>query len=445
MAFAFGRSLGTANSKTANQASTTLVTSAALNSGELGVIIIGVDNNQTTDGDEVAVTSITDTSSNTWVKGKEFTNGQGAAQSGATCSLWYTNCTSTMASSGTITINFSNSASRDASACTAAAFTKTGTASVEGTPGSLADDNQDPGSLNVTTANIECLRIRGIATETSTTSPAFAKTAAFDGTFTDAVTSGGAGATNMAARGEYDISTGTSQASDPTLFGATDHASVYVAFKESGAISVSVTGNSSAGAAGDVTVSGKANVTPTGVSSTVSVGTLTVTLNTPVTITGNSSTGSVGTITVSAKANVTPTGVSSTGAVGTPTVSGKANVTLTGNSSTGDVGTPTVSGKAVVPITGNSSTGAAGDVTVNISAGGVSVTANVTGVSSTVSVGTLTASAGLNVSVTLTGVQSNVRAGTVTATGFEEVLGKPFTFERRMVYSSRLPIMSSIR
>jgi hypothetical protein len=93
MAIASVGTLGTAVNTGNNQASIVLTTSATLEAGNLGVIVISVDNNQTTDGDEGAVSGVVDSAGNTWLKGAEFTNGQGTAQTGATCSVWYVRAT----------------------------------------------------------------------------------------------------------------------------------------------------------------------------------------------------------------------------------------------------------------------------------------------------------------------------------------------------------------
>lgn len=222
------------SSKTANQTAGFVGPAVTFPVGTLVVIIQAVDNNQTTDGDEGAVTSVTDDaagSTNVWQKAKEFCNGQGSAQAGATCSMWWCQLTTQLTTAHTITLNFSNSASRDASAVIIGAWSvgAGNSVAIEGTPGSLANDGADPGSLNVTTSNIECLRIRGIAGETNSTT-ALTPTAGWTA-MDQRQTSGGSSATNMAVRGEYIISTGTGAASDPT-WTAADCASVYVAFKE---------------------------------------------------------------------------------------------------------------------------------------------------------------------------------------------------------------------
>lgn len=237
MAFALkgAGSATTANSAAANQASlvvTTATTAGAAN--DLAVLLYAVDNNATVDGDEGAVTGVTDSAGNFWQEGAEFTNGQGTAQTGATCGIWYCNLQNAIAIGATVTLAFSNSASRDASAASLTYFTKAAgfKAAVEGTPGTLANDAAAAGSLSVTTANIACLRIRAIASESSTAT-ALTKTAAFTAVLTQSLTSTGASAANQGIRGEYLISTGTGTASAPTGgAGAVDNASVYVAFRE---------------------------------------------------------------------------------------------------------------------------------------------------------------------------------------------------------------------
>lgn len=233
MAWASVGTLGTVGSATANQASLVLTTSAALEAGNVGVVLVAVDNNQTTDGDEGAVSGVVDSAGNTWIKGREFTNGQGAAQAGIVCSLWYVLAGTTLASGGTITISFTNATSRDASSATAWEYTVAAgsTISVAGTNTLAEDAATNPASLDVTTANAEHLRIRAVAEENNGTT--FTQTAGWT-KFTDAQSAGGGGsAAKVAIHGEFHISTGTGDASDPSGIAAVaDLASVYVALLE---------------------------------------------------------------------------------------------------------------------------------------------------------------------------------------------------------------------
>lgn len=218
-------------SAVANQATWPESTDKTYNVGELLLVFYAMDNNQTTDGDEGAVSSITDPKGNTWTKAKEFTNGQGAAQGGATVGLWFSVLTAQMTVSDVFTLNFTNATSRDAVCVGVKGFTigAGNTVAIEGTSATLANDAADPGSLNVTTANIECLRVRCIGAETNSTT-ALTATSSWTALPSNQTGSGGATA-NIAFRGEFIISTATGAASDPT-FTAVDNASVYVAFKE---------------------------------------------------------------------------------------------------------------------------------------------------------------------------------------------------------------------
>lgn len=230
MSFSRVGSLGSANDKSAGT-SIALAISAAAEAGNLVVVIIALDNTQTTDGNTSEVSSISDSAGgNTWIKAREFCNGQGGAAAGVTVSVWYSVLTNQINNAGTITANFANSIT--ASAITADEFTigAGNTVVVEATPADLANDGADPGSLTLSSlTSREYLFIRAIAGETNSTAaltPSTGYTA-----FAGAQTTGGGGATNMGVRGESRILTGTGDSSDPT-WTAVDCASVYIAFRE---------------------------------------------------------------------------------------------------------------------------------------------------------------------------------------------------------------------
>lgn len=223
---------------TANQASITSGSSGVnINVGDVVVVAVAVDNNATVDGDEGAVTSITDNvaTSTTYVKVLEFCNSQGSAQAGVTVSVWMAEY-QTDANNSQITINFSNSASRDRSAVSSVRLRPTEVLTLESThivlegAAALANDGSDPGSLNVTTRNVECFRWRIIGSESNSTTGLTVTSGSWTLT-TQSVSTGGGSAANIGIRGESTISTGTGDPSDPSLFNA-DHASVYVAFSE---------------------------------------------------------------------------------------------------------------------------------------------------------------------------------------------------------------------
>lgn len=234
MTFAFKGAGGSVGSATNNQSSLSLTTATTAGAiDDLAVIIVAVDNNQTTDGDEGAVSSIT-VGGQTFTKLVEFTNGQGAASGGATVHIAMLVLTSAIAIGSTVTISFTNATSRDASAASLSYFTRDASKNVQlaATPTTLANDAATtPGSLNCTTPNIACLRIRATATEWGTTTN-WTKTSAF----TAALASNGDGtasSSGMSIRGEYLISTSTGQASAPTItLSSSNHASAYIALQE---------------------------------------------------------------------------------------------------------------------------------------------------------------------------------------------------------------------
>lgn len=204
---------------------------AQLDAGNLGVMILGTDNITTTDGNTSDHITVTDSVGNIWVKGREFTNGQGGAAAGATVSIWYTVATTNLPTTGTITVDF-NGVPTNAATATGWEFTKTaGTTIVLDGGTDVANDGAAPGSLSISSlANIEHLFIRGIADEGVTTT--FTKTANYTN-FTSASTAGGGGASNMSVYGEFRILTGTSSTSAPSLTTASnDKASAMIAISE---------------------------------------------------------------------------------------------------------------------------------------------------------------------------------------------------------------------
>ena len=232
-------SVGTAGpsglSVAADQSSATFTVGAGgIAEREVAVLTIACDNFQTTDGDEGAVTGVTDTAGNTWTKAVEFCNGQGAAQAGCTISIWYSQITSALVSTNTIVAALSNSTARDATVigCWRFSIELTSTVSVEGTA-TLANDSADPGSLDVTTDNAKYLRIRATAGETNsvvgyTPTSGWSNMSAGEDSRADS----GTLLTSMIMVREYRISSETSFASNPSFTTGADFASAYVAFRE---------------------------------------------------------------------------------------------------------------------------------------------------------------------------------------------------------------------
>src|SRR6478609_7941877 len=232
MAFASVGTGGTTANTANNQATSShTVATNNLTAGRLGVLIISVDNSATADGDQTAVTSMTDSAGNTWTKAVEYQAGGGANQGGAVCSIWYCLATNTLNAGGTISWSFTANTSRRDESCSTLWIYTVGagvTVSVEATNG-VATTAADAPSLNATTSNIACLRVRGCGCELNNAT----QMTATDGTWTLFTNTRSANvATAVAVYGEWKISTGTGDASNPTLPATCDHGSAYVAFRE---------------------------------------------------------------------------------------------------------------------------------------------------------------------------------------------------------------------
>lgn len=142
--------LGSNAVKSSGQSSIAFTTLISAPIWSVPVILIAVDNFSPSDGDEGAVTSLTDSNGHTWLKAREFTNGQGGDRLGSTISVWYTQITSILLAGSTITANFSNSTVRDATSITGWLFrpAEETRISVEFSA-ALANDNADPSAMDV--------------------------------------------------------------------------------------------------------------------------------------------------------------------------------------------------------------------------------------------------------------------------------------------------------
>ncbi len=198
------------------------------------VLVLATDNLTTTDGQTNNHTSITDTKGNTWTKRSEFTNGQGAAAAGATVSIWTTKVTTALtAGTDTLTANFSGSITAKAIHSQRFSVGAGNVVSLDAGPSDLANDAADAGSITLSGATAkEHLWIRAQSVELSSASyTASTNYAVFGGVLSGASTSGGAGASNIHARGEFRILNATSDSTDPTTIAA-DQAGTYIALNE---------------------------------------------------------------------------------------------------------------------------------------------------------------------------------------------------------------------
>ncbi|RJQ37767.1 hypothetical protein C4552_00010 [Candidatus Parcubacteria bacterium] len=231
---AFGSvgSLGT-NFSTSAGTSLGIVTSAQLDAGNIGLMIIGFDNTGTTDADHSEVESVTDTAGNTYTKLREFTNGNGSAGAGATVSVWFTKASANLPATGTATITFANTIT--SKAATFWEFTVAAGNTIQVATGGATDLAEDadanPGAMTLSgLTSKEYLFVRATAIEARNNEmPATANYTEF--TLATADTSNAN--TSMHADGEFRILTATGDTSDPGDIGASrDHAHVYLALEE---------------------------------------------------------------------------------------------------------------------------------------------------------------------------------------------------------------------
>lgn len=229
-------SLGTGVSKTAGT-TVVITTGATAEVGNLIIVAIAANNIQTTDGDSTDINSVTDSAGNSYTIVKQYTNGNGVAQDGATAGLAYAVVTTELASGGTITVNVDSVVSKCASAWE---FTRD-TAQTIGVADSTGDvgDAADPAPVTLSgLTSRQYLFVNAHAGE--------AEEAGVDTTYTEdsgagftaltkTTTTGGAAPTNMFVAGGFKIVTATSQVYDASTTVDVDYAQVYAALYEAAA------------------------------------------------------------------------------------------------------------------------------------------------------------------------------------------------------------------
>lgn len=227
MAFAVVLGSCLASSKAAG---TTVAASPTANfvAGNLVVVVVGLDNNATADGNTSEISSITDSvGGNTWTKLREFCNAQGAANAGATVSIWYSILTNTITTAGTITATLANSKTAKAFVGRQFSLGAGSTISIAGSQ-DLAFDAAAPSGVTLSgLASKEYLFIVGSAVEDPSTAGTFTNY-----TTTQSGTTGGSGASNMNSKQAYRILTATTDSPAQSAFVADDIALVYLAIEE---------------------------------------------------------------------------------------------------------------------------------------------------------------------------------------------------------------------
>lgn len=228
MAFGDLGNLGAGGSTGNNQASLTVATAQAVGARDFVAIAVTVDNRTTGGGDLSDVTGVTIGGVALTLSRQNATNL--AAQAGAAVSLWYGQ-PGALSSGVNMVATFNNATTSDASALSSRLFSVTaGAAVTEDGDNATTSTTTNAGSLDVTTANAERLRIRAIGCEFDSTQ-ALTVTGSWTA-WTEGASAASGTTTEQVIEVEHRIVTAANSASAPTLGSACDAASVMAAFKE---------------------------------------------------------------------------------------------------------------------------------------------------------------------------------------------------------------------
>jgi hypothetical protein len=221
---------GTLGTGASGVSGTTLITTttATLNVGQVGILVIGSDNTATTDADHSEITGVVDSVGNVWTKCAEYTNGNGAAATGVTSSVWQTYATVQIPIGGTITATLGTA--RVDKCASAWKFNAGGPLTqAAAAVGNATDGAGGFGSVNFTgLASAARLYFRGLVKEVNTTTQITPS-----GSFTAITVIRSRNNTNaVSVRGEFRINTSTGETSNPTLATVGDTAGVFLALTD---------------------------------------------------------------------------------------------------------------------------------------------------------------------------------------------------------------------
>ena len=179
--------------------------------------------------DEGIVTSVTDSSGNTWVKAKEWSYNPSSWPNGACVSAWYSNVTTDLTGSSTVTAHFTANSQHNSSIIEVLGFRKQGTISLVAT-NTGGNTGTQPGSLDCTTVvpYESALRLRAFASAVADSSTPAKTGGAWNSTLQATANSGTN--LNLSLHGEWGVSSGTGLASNPPAITSANHSSVYLTF-----------------------------------------------------------------------------------------------------------------------------------------------------------------------------------------------------------------------
>lgn len=227
MAFVSVATLGTVGEGGSSDATLALTTTATLEAGNLGILVIVSDNAGAT-GETNHHTSVTDSNSNTYTKIREYTySAGGAAADGVTVSIWWVRPGSDLNSGSTVTMTQSaNTAEKCASMWE---FTMGADVQQAGTAQFTGMFTSNPGSVSISgLTSKEYLFIRAIGKEVNNTT-VLTPTTGY--TAIDGIRSRNNSAA-VTLRGEFRILTATGDTSNPTWNVLADTSAIYVAIEE---------------------------------------------------------------------------------------------------------------------------------------------------------------------------------------------------------------------
>jgi hypothetical protein len=227
-----GRAASTGNA-TANSSTMTVTLNGQVGSGgdatDLLIFSIGSLNASTLAGinDETAVLSVTDSQGNLWEKARASLSTSATVGGGVICDVWFTNVEKPLSTVDTAVVTFSSPAARDHNVGIMWRFTKSGASVRPANSTYLQSASSLVGSMDLTQDGTEFLRFRGISCRT--TLQTFTTTAGWTtiGTTRSSATAG------LVMCGEFNITTATTIASNPSKAGTVSKtASVLVSFEE---------------------------------------------------------------------------------------------------------------------------------------------------------------------------------------------------------------------
>jgi hypothetical protein len=229
VAFADLGNLGSGGSTANNQATLTVATVSAVNASDFVVVCVTNDNVTTGGGDDGATAGVTIGGVSLTKARQNATNV--ASQAGSSVSMWFGQPGALTSGVNIVATLFSPNTTNDATALSARRFSVSFGAKVsEDGDSATTSTTTNPGSLDVTTANAERLRIRAIGCEFDSTQ-ALTVTGSWTA-WTEGASAASGTITEQVIEVEHRIVTAANSASAPTLGSACDNASVMAAFKE---------------------------------------------------------------------------------------------------------------------------------------------------------------------------------------------------------------------